>query len=111
MTEADKDESEEDGRGNPTECCQLSSVQGSMAPHPASLQLAECALQTGHIMSLLPSTQLCDLLSRGKIFDLSSIAYFTEIMRSMLHSIAKCTSAAASLVNLISELQIREKDV
>lgn len=72
---------------------------------PASIPSAgyECALQTDHSMPLSSSTQLCDLLlSRGKILDLISTAYFTEIMRkSMPHSITKCSSAVASLVNLI----------
>lgn len=72
-------------------------------PSSTSSASHECALQTGPSMPLSTSTQLCDLLlSRGEVLDLISIAYFTEIMRkSMPHSITKCSSAVASLVNLI----------
>lgn len=64
---------------------------------------SECALHSGPSVPLSPSTHLYGLLlSRGKVLNLISIAYFTKIMRSMPHSITKCSSAVASLfVSLI----------
>lgn len=71
----------------------------------------ECAPQTGHSMSLPSSTELCDLLlARGKIWDLISIVYFTEIMRkSMPHCRTKRGSAVPSLFNFIFRI-INQRD-
>lgn len=102
--EADKDERGGGGRSKANGVL-LTLLSPGLHVLPSSIPSAsfECALQTGHSMSLPSSTELCDLLlARGKIWDLISIVYFTEIMRkSMPHCRTKCGSAVPSLFNFI----------
>lgn len=83
-SEANKDEKEEDGRENVQSAADLPLCRVSWSPqHPSDS--SECPLQTDHSMSPSSSVQLCDLLlSRGKILDLISFAYLTEIMRKSM---------------------------